>query len=438
MHRFVISTLAMVSIIAAQAGAQVIFPNSAGLTETDGKIDLRNPFFRDLGTNGRTCASCHQFTDGMGITPDHIRLRFLFTGGTDPIFRPVDGANCDNLDVSTVAARQKAYSLLLNKGLIRVAIDVPANAEFTVVGVDNPYGCSSTSKLSMYRRPLPATNLRFLSTVMWDGRESFPGNTLQQNLKHQASDATTGHAQGAALSDDLEQQIVDFELGLHTAQVLDFSVGLLGVAGAKGGPGPLSVQPFFIGINDPLGGNPTGAAFNPSAFDLFAAWLQLTSRADARRQSIARGEQIFNTRPIAITGVRGLNDALGVPSISGTCTTCHDSPNVGNHSVALAIDIGVSDPSRRTADMPLFTLKRMSTGEVIQTMDPGRALITGKWADIGKTKGPVLRGLPARAPYFHNGSAATLLDAVNFYETRFALGLTPSEKEDLVAFLSVL
>jgi cytochrome c peroxidase len=80
----------------------------------------------------------------------------------------------------------------------------------------------------------------------------------------------------------------------------------------------------------------------------------------------------------------------------------------------------------------------MSTGEVIQTMDPGRALITGKWADIGKTKGPVLRGLPARAPYFHNGSAATLLDAVNFYETRFALGLTPSEKEDLVAFLSVL
>jgi hypothetical protein len=290
----------------------------------------------------------------------------------------------------------------------------------------------------MYRRPLPATNLRFLSTVMWDGRESLPGNTLQQNLKHQANDATTGHAQGAALTDDLEQQIVDFEMGLHTAQVLDFGAGLLGLAGAKGGPGPLSVQPFFIGINDPLGQNPTGTPFNPSAFDLFASWLALNSHADAQRQSIARGEQIFNTRPIAITGVGGLNDALGLPSISGTCTTCHNSPNVGNHSLPLPIDIGVSDVSRRTADMPLFTLQKKVGGQLLQTMDPGRSLITGKWADIGKTKGPVLRGLPARAPYFHNGSAATLLDVVNFYDSRFLLHLTDGEKNDLVNFLGVL
>jgi hypothetical protein len=404
---------------------------------TDGKIDLWNAFFRNLGTNGRTCASCHQFTDGMSVTPDHIRLRFLLTGGTDPIFRPVDGSGCDTLDVSTVAARQKAYSLLLNKGLIRIAIDVPANAEFTVVAVDNPYGCSSTSKLSMYRRPLPATNLRFLSTVMWDGRESLPGNTLQQNLKHQANDATTGHAQGAALTDELEQQMVDFEMGLHTAQWFDFGAGLLGLAGAKGGPGPLSVQPFFLGINDPLGQNPA-TPFNPSAFDLFAPWLALTSRADAQRLSIARGEQIFNTQQIAITGVGGLNDVLGLPSISGTCTTCHNSPNVGDHSVPLPIDIGVSDASRRTADMPLFTLQKKVGGQMIQTMDPGRSLVTGKWADIGKTKGPVLRGLPARAPYFHNGSAATLLDVVNFYDSRFLLHLTAGEKNDLVNFLSVL
>ena len=67
-----------------------------------------------------------------------------------------------------------------------------------------------------------------------------------------------------------------------------------------------------------------------------------------------------------------------------------------------------------------------------------RDMITGKWRDIGKFKGPVLRGLAARAPYFHNGAAATLEDVVDFYNTRFAIGLTAREKADLVAFLRAL
>jgi cytochrome c peroxidase len=151
---------------------------------------------------------------------------------------------------------------------------------------------------------------------------------------------------------------------------------------------------------------------------------------------------IFNTKTIPITGVAGLNggpsDPLGTQTFKGTCTTCHNTPNVGNHSVPLAIDIGLNDPSRRTPDMPLFTLVNNQTGETRQTMDPGRALITGKWKDIGKIKGPILRGLSARAPYFHNGSAATFLDVVNFYETRFGVGFTAQEKTDLMNFLSTL
>ncbi|HEU4753769.1 MAG TPA: hypothetical protein VFU47_11735, partial [Armatimonadota bacterium] len=79
-----------------------------------------------------------------------------------------------------------------------------------------------------------------------------------------------------------------------------------------------------------------------------------------------------------------------------------------------------------------------SDGETIQTTDPGRALITGKWNDIGRFKGPILRGLAARPPYFHNGSAATLEDAVDFYDQRFNIGLTPQEREDLAAFLRAL
>jgi len=74
----------------------------------------------------------------------------------------------------------------------------------------------------------------------------------------------------------------------------------------------------------------------------------------------------------------------------------------------------------------------------VQTTDPGRAMITGKWADIGKFKGPVLRGLAARPPYFHNGMAASLGDAVDFYDTRFNIGFTTQEKKDLIAFLNAL
>jgi cytochrome c peroxidase len=74
----------------------------------------------------------------------------------------------------------------------------------------------------------------------------------------------------------------------------------------------------------------------------------------------------------------------------------------------------------------------------VQTTDPGRGLVTGKCADVGKTKGPILRALPARAPYFHNGSAATLRDAIEFYDQRFNLNMTDRQKADLVAFLQTL
>jgi len=70
--------------------------------------------------------------------------------------------------------------------------------------------------------------------------------------------------------------------------------------------------------------------------------------------------------------------------------------------------------------------------------DPGRALVTGQWKDVGRFKGPILRGLAGRPPYFHNGAAATLGDVVNFYDVRFELGLTDEQKADLVAFLKAL
>jgi cytochrome c peroxidase len=80
----------------------------------------------------------------------------------------------------------------------------------------------------------------------------------------------------------------------------------------------------------------------------------------------------------------------------------------------------------------------LSCGGGIVVTDPGRALISGQCKDVGKFKGPILRGLAARAPYFHNGSAATLMDVVNFYDQRFSIGFTEQQKQDLVNFLNTL
>jgi hypothetical protein len=230
---------------------------------------------------------------------------------------------------------------------------------------------------------------------------------------------------------------VQFETGLFTAQSHDTAAGVLTAQLGEGGPLRLSRQPFSIGINDVL-----GPGFDPRAFTLFDGWRNAAASArdpyTAAREAVVRGQDIFNTRGFTIAGVRGVNDVLGAAALAGTCTTCHNTPNVGNHSTSLPLDLGLTTAGVRTPDLPLYTFRSKATGEVLQTTDPGRALITGKWSNMSEFKGPVLRGLAARAPYFHNGMAATLADVVDFYDRRFNIGLTSQEKSDLVAFLRAL
>jgi cytochrome c peroxidase len=290
---------------------------------------------------------------------------------------------------------------------------------------------------------------------MWDGREP--------NLTSQSIDATLGHAQAAAAPTGGQQgQIVAFETGIFTAQAFDHKARELDADGASGGPVALSTElaKFFVGINDPLGQNPKGTPFDPNIFSLYTSpmWSGFTGneederevdtvRMAKQRMSIARGQGLFNATKINITGVTGLNDVLGAKTIPGFCGTCHDTPEVGNHSVKAPLNIGIANagpdkpPALDISGLPVFTLKCTKgalAGKVFTVTDPGRAMITGNCADIGKLKGPILRGLAARAPYFHNGSAATLLDVVNFYDQRFGIGFTAEQKEDLANFLNAL
>lgn len=424
--------------------------NAAGALATfnvRGRIDTspNNPFFKSFGINERTCGSCHVPANAWTISPPEVQQRFTRTQGLDPIFRLVDGANAPNLPVATVQERRRAYSMLLTKGLIRVGIGIPANAEFELAAVDDPYRFASAKELSLFRRPMPSTNLKFLSAVMWDGRESTPLQNgtqtdamLHADLSVQSNSATRGHAEATAdLGPNDRRAIVDFQQGMFTAQLFDNAAGLL-TDNATGGPQELSNQETYFGINDVLGADPTGAKFDPNVFRNFDNWAKDATRRGAARQAIARGQVIFNTKKFQISGVRGVNNVLEVESLEGTCTTCHDHPNVGNHSTRLPLDLGLGDASRRTRDMPLYTLRHKTTGETIQTTDPGRALITGRWSDVNLFKGPILHGLAARPPFFHNGFAANLDEVVTFYNDRFKIELTAQEKADLAKFLATL
>ena len=492
----VLALVAMLMAIVGVSGQQftfipngTFFSNPTGASETysttGGGIDLTGPFFQSLGTNGRSCGTCHVASDGMSVAAANVQQRFTLTQGLDPIFRTNDGSNCNhNIDVSTLAGRSAAYSLLRTRGLIRIAIGVPGYADYKVMSVNNPYACNEPDVISMYRRPLPATNLRFLSAVMFDGRESTPLtgtlkityvptphdlDNLLSDLAHQSLDATKGHAQGDGTrpTPTEQQQIVNFEMALSTAQTIDNYAGRLDAHGATGGPLPLTTQPFFISINssvNPLvptleqpGGlvTPGDGQFTSAIFNPFDAWAGLPSTSP--RAAVARGQAIFNSKPINITGVAGINDDAsagglvgngGISKLPGTCGTCHDTPNVGNHSFPTPLNIGTGDPDPSNPSvnlggldvtyLPTIRVCKLDLSSCKTTTDLGQALIDGKFDHVGKIKGPILRGLAARAPYFHNGSAQTLLDVVHFYESRFGLVLTPQEESDLVAFLGVL
>jgi len=493
----VIAALSLAGVVSA-AVIPNLFPflDPTGLVSTyntNGPIRENNAFFQSLGTNGRTCATCHIAANAMGLSVQNIQARYLLTGGRDPLFASFDGANCPNSTSHSI----QAHSILLKNGLIRIPLTLPATAQFTIRAVVDPYGCgivtdpvTGLQTVSVYRRPLPTTNLKFLSAVMWDGRESGakPLNNeasffdnLQADLMQQASDATTGHAQ-AAVPPTLEQQqeIVNFELGLFSAQIADSHAGPLNVDGANGGAQNLAATNYYPGINDVLGADPNKIPFNPNGMSLFAAWENATPQfghgpiareVAAARADIAAGEKLFNTRPITISAVRGLNDsaavatALGVSlpiaSFQGTCTTCHDAPNAGDHSLPLPLDIGLAhdagaeqEPAIANALSQLslatvpvyeidgcpdpFAAPGTSLPTPIYTTDPGKALISGACADVNRVKGPILRGLAARAPYFHNGAARDLNEVLNFYNQRFQMNLTPTEKRQLIAFLNSL
>jgi mono/diheme cytochrome c family protein len=388
-----------------------ILPNNLPIIDADGLsatfsthgfVDLTGEYFQAQGTNGRSCATCHIPQNAWSISPDTIRSLFAQTGGTHPIFNPLDADNPDQ-DLSSVEARRAGYSMMLTRGVFRRGGAPRADREWDIVAVDDPLGFANSNRIVQWRRVMPTINFHLGSaTVAWDG-----GNTVGVDqiagLVNQATRNVTGAQQGQPATPAVINDIVSFETSLSTAQLFSFRAGLLSAGGARGGPEELSRMTKALG-----------------RFDLFDSWINAPVES---RAQIARGQQLFNNT----------NRGNG-----RSCSGCHNSANNGTSFNDLLFDTHTASAEARTPDLPLYTIRNRVTGEQRQLTDTGLGNVTGLWTDLGRFKTPTLRGLSARAPYFHNGIAASIEDTVRHYERLLNFVFTDQERQDLVAFLQAL
>ena len=448
-----------------------------GILNTSGPIDTKNhPFFTPLGTNGRACVTCHQPSDGMSVSVQTIRERWRATKGQDPLFAAIDGSNCPTLP----QASESSHSLLLTRGLFRVALPwppkavdgTPINPEFTIDVVRDPTGCNTDPKyglhspnpmVSVYRRPRVVANLKYVTRggglfspkqlAMPMGVDPETGKRVSMNmmadardmtLKTQAVDAAFNHEQATtAPTKEQLQQIQDFEMQIFSAQSVDSAAGSLVDPGGPTELGPQSLARERPGI---LGDN-----YGTPVFGNFDMWkmapVSESPEQQAARESIARGFDVFFKRPFWIRDSVHINTiGLGNP-VKRTCSTCHNARMTGQDLVSGWVDLGTTNLpwAGDQPDLPLFKVTCNATapphaflGRVIYTHDPGRALISGKCFDVGTIVMEQFRGLAARAPYFSNGSAQSLRELVDFYDRRYDIGFTDQEKQDLINFLKTL
>lgn len=454
------------------------FSNEFGSLTTlslGGPVDTRNhAFFTPQGPNGRACITCHQPGDGMSLSLRTIQNQWEATGGSDPLFAAIDGSNCPHLPQQ----KKASHSLLLQRGLFRIFRPWPPRApdgsriepQFTIEVVRDPTGCnthpvhglkSPTPTISVYRRPRPLANVKYLTAVgfPFEPKNGLPlptdaltgqlmsGNLMADGrsgtLRLQALDAFQTHLQASAPpSDEQLRQILEFEGTLYSAQSHDRFGASLASAGAEGGPEFLA---RFEAGRLQGGQQPVWREFR--------AWATLPADPDenaeqrAFRESVARGAESFATRTFLIWDAAGITSmGFGNP-VRNTCAFCHNMQRTGLDVAPGQVDLGTTnEPFADPApELPLFKLTckegyrpHPHLGRVVYTQDPGFALTTGRCADIGKITIQQMRGLAGRAPYFSNGSAATLRGIIDFYDRRYNIGYSEQEKQDLVNLMSVL
>jgi mono/diheme cytochrome c family protein len=235
----------------------------------------------------------------------------------------------------------------------------------------------------------------------WPNRDLNPGAIIALSPAVDATQKAVYHSWGAGKFDPRFN--ID---GKSTPVVIPPAYGLAGVNLATyTGDGPVSYWNEYVAVTQMHGqGNFSDPRINvnvqasgpdrvtPAIPNLVAYELSLPKpppQGTVDPNAVARGQQVF--------------------AGAGRCIQCHAGPTFTDANVRL------HDPSETGAD-PAWAARSATK----------------------KYRTTPLRALASHAPYFHDGSAATLDAVVQHYNTTLGLALTPQQQQDLVAYLQTL
>jgi mono/diheme cytochrome c family protein len=354
--------------------------------------------------NGRTCFSCHR-----GLNSTAMGLPAPPLSGSIPPSDPVfTGINAD------AAGDPDAPFNLDQLGLIKYRPN-----RFNLARPESdPY-----RQIFGWRKSIRLTNLPFAHGFLNDGR----GRVLRET----ARGAVFGHTQGTDLRfDDLFtfQDGNDMEAFLLSPKLMS--------------------DPRLAALR-----NPSNPMYQTLVNDPFYT-VNVTTDAQARGRDVFRNQ----------------------------CMSCHSTPNVFNNlsnvepvgngersttdpcfapAVARLFDIGIAERNKNGLRFTQFlggnnfapivlslANEDGTTTNLTLTFDIGLAGTTGRMADVGRFKVPQLRGVANNAPYFHDNSAATLDEVVDYFNSdaynnskdgrSFPVQLNAGQRADLLEFLKIL
>jgi cytochrome c peroxidase len=177
----------------------------------------------------------------------------------------------------------------------------------------------------------------------------------------------------------------------------------------------LNAVPGYLGQFEAVFGGP---ATPDAVAKALAAYLRTKNSDNSPWDQYERGDK----RAVPADAIEGQQLFMG----KARCASCHTPPHYGNSTFYnIGLEAGKAKP------------------------DPGRFNATKKDEDTGAFKTPSLRSVALSAPYFHDGSAATLEQAVRYMAggggadpkksaALVATGLTDAEIAKVVAFLKSL
>jgi cytochrome c peroxidase len=399
-------------------------PAEDGAIGTAESADIEDPLvtqgrdlFSDgtLGTNGRSCATCHVLNEHTQLSPASAQARWNPVSPlSDPLFRAIDS------DDPSAPAGSLTFEHV-KQGLIRVPFGLPPNVDLLDINGNVITPASSGVVVPVWHSVPTVENTVLTAPYQFSG--------IALTLAGQAGGAVGLHAQGSVdPTAEVRSAIAAFEEATLSSAAVKTTVFNLANQLPDFDPDPA----FAPGSNEALGkalfqktcarchGGPRGNQITDPAIRA-DAFLQLNHDGTLAISPVTHrpiplaghgSDSFINT---GVTFVTSLMQAGALPSTLPV--------TLPRYRLRFYTD---ATRSVQVVDLPpkCPLISRNDRSQCF-SVDPGRALVSGDPADFEAFDIPQLRGIAGTAPYFHDNSAPSLEAVVDLY-SRFLLRRFPS------------